>query len=82
MVYPVVADFIDKTHFSFCCPFCNARHKHGNMGDFYSTRWEYRISHCLQYNGEFKILICKETKRKLSKLNQRKYEKYLEKEKY
>ena len=77
MVYPVVADFIDRTHVSFKCPFCTKNHRHGNMLDFCSNRYEERMSHCPNYDGEFKILICKETNRKLKRRNKRKYERYL-----
>ena len=83
--YKVVADYIDEKQFSFICPFCSTdgytrRHLHGNGGNFCQTRWEHRGSHCKNYNGGFKILICKETRRKLSRANKKVYEDYLKQE--
>ena len=75
--YPVVADYIDKYQFSFPCPFCSCRHLHGNVRDFCRTRYEYRQSHCRNYKGEFKILICKETKRMLNESDMEKYNNYV-----
>ena len=85
--YKVVADYIDETQFSFICPFCSTagntrRHLHGNRRDFCSTRWEHRVSNCDNYKGEFKILICNETRRKLSRANKKIYHNYLKEQGY
>ena len=77
MVYPVIADYIDRQQFTFQCPFCMNRHLHGNGDDYCSTRYEYRVSHCDNYKGQFKIYICKETKRKLNDEDMEIYNDYL-----
>ena len=46
-MYDVIADTIDEHQFSFLCPFCNARHRHGHGGDRTTHRIEHRFSHCL-----------------------------------
>ena len=75
--YPVVATYIDKYQFAFECPFCSFQHRHGNCKDFCTNRYEYRGSHCDNYEGEFKILITKETERRLNRWDMEIYNKYL-----
>ena len=74
--YPVVASYIDKYQFGFQCPFCSLEHIHGNCNDYLTNRYEYRGSHCDNYEGEFKILITKETERRLNRRDMNLYKNY------
>jgi len=75
----VIADTIDKIHFTFSCPNCYTKykkngdpyknasrttHRHGSNGST-ENRAEYRVPHCRGKNkpAEFTIMITDETKR-------------------
>lgn len=75
-----VADYVDKVHIAYTCPYCwsrvnkdgrprknavNIQHRHGSCGDL-SNRIENRGSHC-SFSSNVDIIINDTTKKVFSK---------------